>query len=63
MDRQGNWKFYNNKQDFEGNADADSEVAHFFFNNPIHTRRMRIVVQDWQQQILLRAEVYAKSQC
>jgi hypothetical protein len=61
MDRRGNWVFYNNEQEFEGNTDADTVKQNFFFQNPIHTRRLRIVVNDWEQQILMRAEVY--SQC
>lgn len=59
MDRNGNWRFYNNKQEFDGNSDSDTVKTNFFFDQPIHTRRLRIVVNDWQQQILLRAEVYS----
>lgn len=58
MDRKGDWKFYNNKQEFDGNSDAETVKTNFFFDKPIHTRKLRFVVNDWQQQILLRAEVY-----
>merc|ERR1719284_1867695 len=60
MDRNGNWQFYNDKQEFDGNSDADTVKTNFFFDQPIHTRHLRIVVNDWEQQILLRAEVYSE---
>jgi len=59
LDRRDNWVFYNNQQEFDGNENADEPRSNFFFENPIHTRKLRFVINDWEQQILMRAEVYA----
>lgn len=58
MDRRDNWVSYNNQQEFDGNEDADTPRSNFFFDYPIHTRKLRFVINDWEQQILMRAEVY-----